>query len=140
MVLDDILSKDFKKTSTNSINTLATRFRHYEMSIMIFTQSFRAVSTMIRSNSQNVMIFRQQSSKELEKIAEEYSDLCGDEAQFLRYYNIAHSEPYQFLYIDAQKNPAHFYKSFEELIGVGDQLVYKGQMPEEKIDPFNQDL
>jgi len=136
LVLDDILSKDFKKSSSNSINTLATRFRHYEMSIMVFTQSFRAVSTMIRSNSQNVMIFRQQSSKELEKIAEEYSDLCGDEATFLRYYNIAHSEPYQFLYIDGQSNPAHFYKSFEELIGIGDKLQYKGQEPAEKVEPF----
>jgi len=103
---------------------------------MVFTQSFRAVSTMIRSNSQNVMIFRQQSSKELEKIAEEYCDFCGDEATFLRYYNIAHSEPYQFLYIDGQSNPAHFYKSFEELIGIGDKLQYKGQEPAEKVEPF----
>ncbi len=135
LCLDDIISKDFKKTASNTINTLATRFRHYELSIMIFTQSFRAVSNMIRSNSQNVMIFRQQSSKELEKIAEEYSDLCGDELTFLKYYNIAHSEPYQFLYIDAQQNPAHFYKSFEELIGIGDQLMYKGEIPTKK-EPF----
>ena len=136
LVLDDIISKDFKKTSSNSINTLATRFRHYEMSIMVFTQSFRAVSTMVRSNAQNIMIFRQQSSKELEKIAEEYADLCGDEAQFLKYYNIAHSEPYQFLYIDGQSNPARFYKSFEDIIGVGDQLLYEGVEPEEKEEPF----
>tara|TARA_R110001599_G_scaffold344122_1_gene567354 strand:- start:192 stop:953 length:762 start_codon:yes stop_codon:yes gene_type:complete len=134
LVLDDIISKDFKKTSSNSINTLATRFRHYEMSIMIFTQSFRAVSTMVRSNAQNVMIFRQQSSKELEKIAEEYADLCGDETTFLKYYNIAHSEPYQFLYIDGQLNPARFYKSFEELIGIGDQIMV--EEPEPKKEPF----
>jgi len=134
LVLDDIISKDFKKTSSNSINTLSTRFRHYEMSIMIFTQSFRAVSTMIRSNAQNVMIFRQQSSKELEKIAEEYADLCGDEATFLKYYNIAHSEAYQFLYIDGQSNPAKFYKSFESLIGIGDQLMVDEAEP--KQEPF----
>ena len=134
LVLDDIISKDFKKTSSNSINTLATRFRHYEMSIMVFTQSFRAVSTMVRSNAQNIMIFRQQSSKELEKIAEEYADLCGDEITFLKYYNIAHSEPYQFLYIDGQQNPARFYKSFEELIGVGDQIM--AQEAEPKQEPF----
>tara|TARA_R110000823_G_scaffold248945_1_gene372427 strand:+ start:140 stop:931 length:792 start_codon:yes stop_codon:yes gene_type:complete len=126
LVLDDIISRDFKKT--NEISFLASRFRHYELSIMIFTQSFRSISPIIRANATNVMIFKQQSSKELEKIVEEYEDLAGE--QFINYYNIVMTEPYQFLYIDAQQNPAHFYRNFEELIGIGDKLVYKGAIPE----------
>ena len=136
LILDDIISKDFKKTTSNSINSLATRFRHYELSMMIFTQSFRAVSTMIRSNATDIMIFRQQSSKEMEKIIEEYSDLCGSDELFQKYYDIAMSEPYSYLYIDVQQNPSHFYKSFEELIGIGNQLMYKGKVPTKEKNVF----
>jgi len=132
LVLDDIINRDFKKT--NDVSFLASRFRHYELSIMIFTQSFRAVSPIIRSNATDILIFRQQSSKEMEKVIEEYHDLAHSEEQFLKYYNIAHSSPYSFLYIDAQENPARFYKSFEELIGIGKQLVYKGTIPDENDD------
>ena len=134
LILDDIINRDFKKN--NEVSFLASRFRHYELSLMIFTQSFRAVSTIIRSNATDILIFRQQSSKEMEKIVEEYSDLTGTEARFMDYYNIAHEEPYGFLYIDAQQNPAHFYKGFEELIGIGSKLIYSGTIPNPDEEVF----
>jgi len=138
LVLDDIINRDF--TKNNEVSFLASRFRHYELSIMIFTQSFRAVSPIIRTNATDILIFRQQSSKEMEKVIEEYHDLAHSEEQFLKYYHIAHNEPYSFLYIDAQENPARFYKSFEELIGIGKDLVYKGDIKEEEEEPFEKEL
>ena len=135
LILDDIISRDFKKN--NDISFLASRFRHYELSIGIFTQSFRAVSPIIRTNATDILIFRQQSSKEMEKLVEEYHDLAHGEEQFKKYYDIAHSTPYSFLYIDVQQNPAHFYKSFEELIGIGKELVWKGKIPESD-EPFDE--
>jgi len=132
LILDDIISKDFKKSSGNAINSLATRFRHYEMSIMIFVQSARAVSNMIRSNATNILIYRQQSNLEWDKLKEEYSDLASK--NFELYYKIAMMEDYNFLYIDGQKNPAHFYSGFSELLGIGDKMVYKGEMPKDDSD------
>ena len=132
LILDDIISKDFKKTSGNSINALATRFRHYEMSIMVFVQSARAVSNMIRSNATDILIYRQQSNMEWEKLKEEYSDLAPK--HFETYYQISQMERYGFLYIDAQENPARFYKNFEELIGIGDKMVYTGKLPHDTDD------
>ena len=134
IVLDDIISSDFKKTTSNTINSLATRFRHFEFSIMIFTQSFKAVSNMIRANASDVMIFRQQSNTELEKIEEEYSDLAPK--NFLNYYKIAHSSPYRFLYISIQDNPAKFYDCFESLIGIGDKMIYTGPIPDGEDEVF----
>ena len=120
LVLDDILSKDFKKT--NSITYLASKFRHYELSIFLSTQAFRSVGTIIRNNATDILIFKQQNAKELDKIKEEYGELCGTEEQFMKYYNYAHhDERYSFLYIDAQENPARFYKRHETLIGIGDK-------------------
>ena len=138
LVLDDIISRDFKRT--NDISFLASRFRHYELSVMIFTQSFRAVSPIIRANATDVMIFRQQSSKEMEKVVEEYSDLAHSEERFMDYYNIAHEERYGFLYIDAQQNPAHFYRNFETLIGIGQQLTYTGTIPNQTSDEAKEEV
>lgn len=134
LILDDIISRDFKKTASNSINSLASRFRHYEMSIMIFTQSARAVSPIIRSNATDILIYRQQSSMEWEKIKEEYQDLAPK--NFVNYYNISQREKYGFLYIDAQENPVHFYDQFQELIGIGDQMLWKGQIPNGEDNVF----
>lgn len=134
LILDDIISRDFKKSSSNAINSLATRFRHYELSIMIFVQSARAVSNMIRSNATDILIYRQQSNLEWEKLKEEYSDLAPK--NFENYYKISQSERYGFLYIDVQQNPAHFYKNFEELIGIGDKMLYKGKIPTDEDEVF----
>jgi hypothetical protein len=132
LILDDIISRDFKKSSSNAINSLATRFRHYELSIMIFVQSARAVSNMIRSNATDILIYRQQSNLEWDKLKEEYSDLAPK--NFEKYYAISQMERYNFLYIDAQQNPAHFYSGFSELLGIGDKMMYKGEMPKEDSD------
>ena len=134
LILDDIISRDFKKSSSNAINSLATRFRHYEMSIMVFVQSARAVSNMIRSNSTDILVYHQQSTLEWEKIKLEYSDLAPK--NFENYYKISQMERYNFLYIDAQQNPAHFYSGFSELIGIGDKMLYKGKIPGDEDEVF----
>tara|TARA_R110001606_G_scaffold373788_1_gene531284 strand:- start:525 stop:1364 length:840 start_codon:yes stop_codon:yes gene_type:complete len=133
ILLDDILSRDFKKT--NDITYLCSKFRHYEMSIFLTTQSFRAVGTIIRNNATNILIFRQNNSKELDKIKEEYSELCGSEKLFMEYYNLAHDSPHSFLYIDGQENPARFYRRHEVLLGIGDKKITT-ETPREKPKPF----
>ena len=133
ILLDDILSRDFKKT--NDITYLCSKFRHYEMSIFLTTQSFRSVGTIIRNNATNVLIFRQNNAKELEKIKEEYGELCGSEELFMTYYNLAHDTPFSFLYIDAQENPARFYRRHESLLGIGDQKMTQ-ENPKAVMKPF----
>ena len=136
ILLDDILSRDFKKT--NDISFLCSKFRHYEMSIFLTTQSFRAVSNIIRNNATNILIFRQNNQKELEKIKEEYSELCGSEEMFMEYYNLAHDIPYSFLYIDGQTNPARFYRRHETLLGIGKKKVINETPKEIDDDIFSE--
>ncbi len=135
LVFDDIINKDFKKN--NSISFLASRFRHVECSIIVAVQQFRAISPIIRANATDIMIMKQQSAGkkgELAKITEEYSDLAESEEKFLEYYNYAiNDQPYSFLYIDAQENPAKFYLRFETLIGEGGKSLIKSKSNSEEI-------
>lgn len=122
LVLDDILTKDFKKT--NAVSFLATRFRHYGIGLLAFTtQSFRAVSGLIRNNSSDVIIMKQQNQKELEKINEEYGDMFP--GIFMELYKKAIEDaPYSFLYLDLQTNPATAYTRFETPIAEGDKKLF----------------
>ena len=130
IVLDDIISRDFKRTS--EISFLSSRFRHIETSLMISVQSFRACSNVIRNNSDFILIFKQNNFKELSKISEEYSDYCGSEELFMKYYNYCMKDKFSFLTINAQQNPAIFMKRFEEVIGHGDKpIVNLGTLEEE---------
>ncbi len=114
LVLDDVLTKDFSKN--NAVSFFSTRFRHYIDFYVIATQTFRAVSGMIRNNAQDVIIARQQNQKELEKIMEEYSSLVGGDDNFMELYNKVHSEKYQMMYMKLSENPVQVFKNFSERI------------------------
>ena len=105
LVMDDVLTKDFKKT--NQVSFFSTRFRHYIDFYVIAVQSFRAVSGMIRNNATDVIICKQQNQKELEKIAEEYGDMVGGQQNFMKLYNEAMKDRFSFLYLKLSENPAH---------------------------------
>ena len=79
----------------------------------ISTQSFKAVSTLIRNNANAIIICRLQNQKELEKVMLEYGSLVGGEDNFLSMYNEIHSQPYQLMYIDTAENPCRVFKNHE---------------------------
>jgi len=118
LVLDDILTKDFSKN--NAVSFFATRFRHYIDMYLIATQTFRAVSGMIRNNANAVLICRQQNAKEIQKIMEEYGSMVGGDENFMRLYKEIHKVPYSIMYIDLMSNPARVLRNFEEVLWEGD--------------------
>jgi len=119
LVLDDVLTKDFSKS--NGVSFFSTRFRHYINMYIIATQSFRAVSGMIRNNATDVVICKQQNQKEKMKIAEEYGDMVGGQDNFLKWYDHIHEDKYQIMYLKLTENPGHIYKNFEECVWSGGQ-------------------
>ena len=55
----------------------------------------------------------------------------------MTYYNYAiNDEPYSFLYIDAQENPATFYLRFETVIGRGDKSEIPKKSSDDSEEPF----
>ena len=88
---------------------------------IIATQSFRAVSGLIRNNATDIIITKQQNQKELLKIMEEYgslfptSDGAGDgEKNLMAMYRVAHKERFSFLYLKLSENPPHCFVRFED--------------------------
>jgi len=118
LVVDDCLTQDFSKS--NAVSFFSTRFRHYIDFYCISTQSFRAVSGMIRNNANAVFICRQQNKVELDKIAEEYSGMAGGYDNFMKWYKTIHKDKYQIMYLDLQSNPARILHNFEKVVWEGD--------------------
>jgi hypothetical protein len=56
----------------------------------------------------------------------------------MTYYNLAHDQPYSFLYIDGQTNPARFYRRHETLLGIGKKKVINEEPKEMDDDIFSQ--
>ncbi len=124
LVLDDVLTPDFKKG--NEVSMLGTRFRHFNIGLYILsTQSCRAVSPILRSNATDIVIFKQNNKKEYEKIKEEWSPLFGNEETFDKIYNYAIDyKPYSFLYLKLSENPAQAFRCHEERIAEGSKMLF----------------
>jgi len=122
LVVDDCLTQDFSKT--NAVSFFSTVFRHHCDFYCVSTQSFRAVSGMIRNNANSIFICRQQNKLELDKIAEEYSGMVGGYDNFMKWYKIIHKEKYQIMYLDLQSNPARILHNFETVVWEGNDEEY----------------
>ena len=123
IILDDCLGS-VKREST--VNHLASRFRHYNIKLMIISsQKFtNAVSPVIRANATDVIIGSPfPNKKELNNIAIEYGDQFGSADNFIKIYNLATPNRYDFLYLDLQENPPIAYHNFEKVIAIGDNII-----------------
>jgi len=120
LVMDDILTQDFSKN--NAVSYFATRFRHYIDMYILTTQSFRAVSGLIRNNANWVLLLKQQNQKEKIKVGEEYADTIGGMDNFLKLYDMVHSKPFQIMAIDLTTNPARVLRNFTEVIYEGEKV------------------
>lgn len=131
MVLDDCQSSRlFVSSTTNKFLNLCIRHRHVGpmtslgeaigLSIWVLIQNYSTQSGLpkaIRGNCTNLLLFKMQDEKMLEKIMSE----CGgeiDKQTFINVYNHATKEPHDFLSIEfSPKKPGYmFRKCFDELI------------------------
>jgi len=106
IILDDCLG--FLK---QGLANLCSRYRHYKISMIITSQSFRSIPVITRCNSSHYILFSTHNKKELDKLEEEFS---GNFPQFLNLYKKATEDKYAFLYMDMENIKA--YKNFTDLL------------------------
>jgi hypothetical protein len=96
IVVDDFA--DDVKFSRNSklLHSLFTRGRHCQISTIVATQKFNALSPIIRVNASDLYVFRLRNYSDLQTFLDEVSAIASKDV-ILEMYNMAVDEPFSFL-------------------------------------------
>lgn len=109
IIFDDCLSylKD-----NDSLSYFITKFRHFNCSIWITTQSFRKIPGVIRNCIGNVIHHKLSNEKELIKLDEEYG--CNFSPNYMEISKQITKEKYDFVYMDNEN--LKLYHNFTDLV------------------------
>lgn len=92
MVVDDCVGYMGK-----ALEKLASKYRHYGISLIVSSQQFRMIPPTVRTCAGYWILFRTHNRKEVAKMVEEFS---GQFPFFEKAYMLATREKYHFLFID----------------------------------------
>ncbi len=119
-LFDDMIDQNVMQSHhMGTIEAIAVRGRHYNISIIMISQLYKKLSVAMRVNSTNLIFFRIRNRGELDKIVDENQEsLTKDE--FLQVYNHCTEEPYTFLHINNQEpDPSkRFRKNWDNIIHI----------------------
>ena len=121
LIFDDVA--DNKAIHNNpSLNSCFTRGRHSQISTILSTQKYNAVSTIIRTNMDSMYLFRLRNANDLEAVLLELSALL-DKKILLDVYMKATQERFSFLFIKLTSPTINdmFYVKFSEKIMISDE-------------------
>ncbi len=122
-IYDDIISLLPKNKRRTNFNKLILNNRHFNISLIINSQSLKLFDSNFRKNCSQIILFRTDNCLELKNYWEEFSALLGNTTRerrenFMKIYNYATAESHSFLYINTHNYPRIFFKNFDELIDV----------------------
>lgn len=95
VVLDDCIG-----FLSKGLTHLATRYRHYKISIIISIQNFRTIPLIVRNCSSCFVFFGTHNDREKKKMEEEFG---GSFPKFIECFDKATHEKYSFLFVDMRK-------------------------------------
>lgn len=119
-VFDDMIDQNVMSAyKMGTLESIAVRGRHYNISAIIISQLYKKLSLPMRVNSTNLVFFRIRNRNEMEKVMEENQESLTKE-QFENMYNYVTSEPYAFLHINNQEpDPSlRFRKNWDTIIKI----------------------
>jgi len=123
IIFEDIIGNiNIKRTgSTDALTSLVTRYRHVgndkmagKLSIVVVTQYFKYLNSIMRLNLSNYFIMGNSSESELKKYSEEFSVFGSSSKKFLEIYKQSKQKKFDFLYLDMKQLKA--YRNFETVI------------------------
>jgi ATPase domain predominantly from Archaea len=113
IILDDCLHEiggSNKKTSV--FKKLITTNRHLKTSVIITTQKYNGLGTLVRANADMLSLFPTHSKQEKESMMK---DLAIDEDLFDKLFTFATDEPNSFLHINMNGPKPLFHKKFDKI-------------------------
>jgi len=109
IILDDCLGY---LNTNNALPNICTRYRHYNMSFIITSQSFRRLPLVIRNCANQVVFFKMNNEQEVEKLFEEYGSAYHN--NFVQIAKKITSQKYNFVYLNHDE--LKLYKNFSDLV------------------------
>jgi hypothetical protein len=103
LIFDDMVTEGIMNArKLGSMDSVAVRGRHSNISLIVITQQYMAISPPVRNNTTNMVIFRVRNGDEQEKITRENREhLTADE--FKDMFHRATEKPFSFLHINNQR-------------------------------------
>lgn len=86
-----------------AVEKIASRYRHYNMSVLVASQQFRKLPPTVRTCSNYWCLYQTHNMKEVSKLDEEFS---GQFPGFMKLYNKATKEKHSFLFLDISTDQA----------------------------------
>ena len=122
VVIDDFGERaDIVKAHGSTLNSLFSRGRHLQISCYgLLLQRFRMANPTIRFNAHCLYVHKLNSSKDLEALAEEFSEVCNGVDNFIAIYRAATKKPYGFLFITLGSTP-RFFSSYTHELKISDE-------------------
>jgi len=102
IIVDDFADDPAFSRNSKLLHSLFTRGRHLQISTLVATQKYNAVSPIIRVNSTELYVFRLRSIQDLTTVIDENSALL-DKATLMQVYRLATEEPFSFLFLNLQE-------------------------------------
>lgn len=112
-IMDDMVEFIPKGKKESAINRLAQNHRHYFISHIIISQTFKRLDPILRINTTGVILFNTDNIIERKKIFEELSGNIGVR-EFERLYMEITSVKFNFMYINYDQRLV--YRNFDEVV------------------------
>lgn len=112
VIFDDVLSQLKNPENYNLLVSLATRYRHLRVSVILLAQYLRNIPKPVRSQISHLVAFKMPNELDKKILREEYIGLKLNE--FIELVNFVYQNPHDFLFIDLYNNG--FYKNLSKII------------------------
>ena len=106
IILDDLCG-NVNMVYSQAIDKIYATGRHYNISIILITQKFHAVSNLIRTNASYIILFSHTNKMQIKQLSEEYNSL-GSYNEFKKLLDDV-TEDYGALIIDNTTNKLKYY-------------------------------
>lgn len=111
IILDDCMA-DLPRSKQAILSRIIVTSRHLHCSVIITSQKYNAIPTVIRAQNDLLSIFKTYNTREIQTIQE---DMSIDRDLFTEIYDLCTDEPHSFMHVNLLTNPITFYKRFDEL-------------------------
>lgn len=116
IILDDQAGLYQGGNTGNPMVNFILKHRHYNTSVIVVTQAYKAIPKSIRTNCNALILFEVPNMSELKVVYEEWPCSMSEEV-WMQVYEYAVNEPYAFMYINTHfPKGRRVYKNFTHML------------------------